>query len=126
MSFLGFAKVDGIEGDSKKKGFEKQIELLRFKHRIEQPVSVSPSGRGALTVAQSQHQAFEIVKEMDKSTPKIMQHASNGKHIAKVEVTLCRQAGDDAIPYMKIEFEDVIVARYEPIGDITGDGLPEE
>ena len=27
---------------------------------------------------------------------------------------------------MKYEFEDVIVADYKLIGDITGDGLPEE
>jgi type VI protein secretion system component Hcp len=54
------------------------------------------------------------------------QHASDGTHIAKVEVTLCRQAGTDPIAYMKYNLEDVVVADYEVIGDITGDGLPEE
>ena len=41
-------------------------------------------------------------------------------------MTLCRQAGEKPIAYMKYELEDVIVASYKPIGDITGDGLPEE
>jgi type VI secretion system secreted protein Hcp len=126
MPFCGFCKIDGAEGDSKKDGFEKQIELLRFEHSIRQPVSLSASGRGAMTVAQAEHAPFEIVKEQDKATPKIMQFASNGQHIAKVEVTLCRQAGEKPIPYLKYEFEDVVVTYYQPVGDITGDGLPEE
>ena len=94
MPFLAFAKIDGIEGDSNRKGFEKQIELVGLEHEISQPVGVSASGRGALTVSQSEHHPFVLVKEHDKSTPKLNQHASNGAHIPKVEVTLCRQAGE--------------------------------
>src|SRR5438093_1577280 len=63
---------------------------------------------------------------LDKATPKLMQYASNGAHISKVEVTLCRQAGDKPIAYLKYEFEDVVVTSYEPTGDADGDGLPEE
>jgi type VI secretion system secreted protein Hcp len=126
MAFLAFAKIDGIEGDSKRKGFEKQIELAGIEHAISQPVGVSAGGRGALTVSQSDHQPLVLVKEHDKATPKLQQHASNGQHISKVEVTLCRQAGADPIAYMKYDLEDVVVADYRVIGDITGDGLPEE
>jgi type VI secretion system secreted protein Hcp len=126
MPFLGFAKIDGIEGDSKLEGFEKQIELVGLEHQITQPVGVSASGRGTLTVSQSEHSPFVLVKEQDKSSVKIEQHASNGAHIPKVEVTLCRQAGEKPIAYMKYEFEDVVIASYDLVGDITGDGLPEE
>jgi len=126
MAFLAFAKIDGIEGDSKRKGFEKQIEIVKIEHVISQPVGVSAGGRGALTVSQSDHEPFVFYKEHDKATPKLNQHSCNGAHIPKVEVTLCRQAGTDPIAYMKYEFEDVVVAGYEVAGDITGDGLPEE
>jgi len=126
MSFAGYVKIDGIEGDSKQDGFEKQIELVGFEHKIYQPAGVSASGRGALTVSQSEHHPFVLVKEQDKATPKIMQYASNGAHIPKVEVTLCRQAGHKPIAYLKYEFEDVVVTSYEPTGDTDGDGLPEE
>ena len=98
MPFLAFAKIDGIEGDSKRKGFEKQIELAGIEHKISQPVGVSAGGRGALTVSQSEHHPFVLVKEHDKATPKLQQHASNGAHIPKVEVTLCRQAGRIQLP----------------------------
>jgi|SRR5882672_8540807 len=126
MPFLGFAKIEGIEGDSKRKGFEKQIELAGFEHKISQPVGVSASGRGSLTVSQSEHFPFVLIKEQDKATSKIMQYVSNGAHISKVEVTLCRQAGEEPIAYMKYELEDVVVTSYDLMGDITGDGLPEE
>jgi len=67
-----------------------------------------------------------LIKEQDKATSKIMQYVSNGAHISKVEVTLCRQAGEEPIAYMKYELEDVVVTSYDLMGDITGDGLPEE
>ena len=127
MPFLAFAKIDGIEGDSKQKGFEKQIEIVKIEHAIFQPVGVSAGGRGTLTVSQADHKPFVFYKEHDNTSPKLhLFYGSNGAHIPKVEVTLCRQAGTDPIAYMKYEFEDVVVAGYEVAGDITGDGLPEE
>jgi type VI secretion system secreted protein Hcp len=123
---MGFCKIDGIKGDSKIKGFEDQIEVLRFEHKVRQPASVSASGRGGLTIAQAEHSAFYIVHELDPASPLLLQAASDGRHIAKVEVTLCRQAGEEPIPYMKYAFEDVLVESLEPAGDMTGDGLPEE
>jgi type VI secretion system secreted protein Hcp len=125
MGTNAFCKVEGIDGDSTIEGFEKQIEVIRWNHNVTQPVSVA-SGRGALTVASTNHSEFQIVKEMDMASPKLLLHASNGKHIPKVEVTLCRAAGDKPVQYMKYELEDVIVSSYHPVSDETGDGLPEE
>jgi type VI secretion system Hcp family effector len=90
MAFLAFAKIDGIEGDSKRKGFEKQIELAGIEHAISQPVGVSAGGRGALTVSQSNHQPLVLVKEHDKATPKL-QH-SNSRPVPKILYDLCRRA----------------------------------
>ncbi len=125
MGTNAFCKMDGIEGDSSIEGFEKQIEVIRWNHKVTQPTSV-PSGRGSLTVSSTSHSEFQIVKQMDKASPKLLLHASNGEHIPKVEITLCRAAGNKPVQYMKYELEDVIVSTYQPISDETGDGLPEE
>jgi len=38
MPFFAFVKIDSIEGDSKRKGFERQIELVGIEHKITQPL----------------------------------------------------------------------------------------
>ncbi|HYY15193.1 MAG TPA: type VI secretion system tube protein Hcp [Gammaproteobacteria bacterium] len=126
MAFLGFCKIAEAKGDSKRKGHEDEFELLRFEHKVTQPVTLSGSGRGALTVSQSNHGEFYLVKEQDPASAPLLKFASNGFHIPEVKVTLCRQAGDQVIDYMLYEFKDCIVASFESMGDITGDGLPEE
>jgi type VI secretion system secreted protein Hcp len=126
MPANAFCKIEGIDGDSKISGFEKQIELISFNHNINQPVSASASGQGSLTVSKGQHGAFVVVKSMDQASPKLMLHCSNGKHINKVEVTLCRAAGDEPVPYMKYEFDDVVVSSLDDAGDVNGDRLPDE
>ena len=121
-----FCKIQGIEGDSTISGFEKHIEIVSFSHGVTQPVSSSGSGRGSLTVAQSEHHEFVLQTQMSTHSPKVMLHASNGQHIPKIEVTLCRAAGDKPIQYMKYEFEDVVISSYHPSGHDHGDDLPME
>jgi type VI secretion system secreted protein Hcp len=118
--------MQGIDGDSNISGFEKQIEIVSFSHGVTQPVSASGSGRGSLTVAQCEHQAFILQTQMSNHSPKVMLHASNGQAIPKVEVTLCRAAGDKPIEYVKYEFEDVVISSYHPAGSGTGDDVPME
>ena len=121
-----FCKMQGIDGDSTISGFEKQIEIVSFSHGVTQPVSASGSGRGSLTVAQSEHHEFVLHTQMSNHSPKVMLHASNGQHLPKVEVTLCRAAGDKPIEYMKYELEDVVISSYHPAGSGSGDDLPME
>jgi type VI secretion system Hcp family effector len=121
-----FCKIDGIKGDSQIEGFEDQIEVIKLSHEVKQPVSVSAAGRGSLTVSDTKHSEFQIVKEMDIASPGLLLHASNGKTIPKIEVTLCRQAGDSRVSYMKYELENCVISTYKPSTDVTGDGLPEE
>jgi len=121
-----FCKMQGIDGDSTISGFEKQIEIVSFSHGVTQPVSSSGSGRGSLTVAQSDHHEFVLHTQMSNHSPKVMLHASNGQHLPKVELTLCRAAGDKPIEYMKYELEDVVISSYHPAGTGSGDDLPME
>ncbi len=45
---------------------------------------------------------------IDKSTPAILKYCSSGKHVSKVELSVCK-AGGSQIEYTKIVLEDVLV-----------------
>ena len=47
---------------------------------------------------------------VDKATPAIMRYVSNGKHISKLEVSVCK-AGGSQIEYCRITLEDVLITN---------------
>ena len=120
-----FCMIEGIEGDSKIDGFENQIELLHFELNIKQPLSNS-TGTGSLTAPAEQYQEFRMSKSIDKASPKLMLYAIEGKHIKKVDVSLCRTAQDKPVAYLKYEFGDVVLSFYHQVADLNGDNLPDE
>jgi type VI secretion system secreted protein Hcp len=126
MPSNAFCKIEGIEGDSKVAGFENQIELISISLVVGQPTSISVGGQGSLTTSGAQHREFQIVKSIDKASPNLMLYVLNGKHIAKVEVTLSRAAVDKSASYIKYEFADVVISSYALIGGVNGDKLPDE
>jgi type VI secretion system secreted protein Hcp len=47
---------------------------------------------------------------IDKSTPAILKYCSSGKHVTKVELSVCK-AGGSQVEYTKIVLEDVLVTQ---------------
>ncbi|MBN3055171.1 type VI secretion system tube protein Hcp [Pectobacterium brasiliense] len=47
---------------------------------------------------------------IDKATPAIIRYVSNGKHIAKVELSICK-AGGSQIECCRIALEDVLITN---------------
>ena len=97
-----------------------------WQNSISQPISHGASGRGSLTTGAANVGDFQIKKQMDKSSPILMRHCYNGKHIPKITLTLRRQVADQFVTFCEIELEDAVVSTFHTVADITGDGLPEE
>lgn len=126
MPFSAFCKIEGIEGNSKVIGFENQIELISFNHSITQPVSAPGGGGPGQSAGKANHQEFQIVKSMDKASPVLMRYLLSGRHIGKVEMTVCRATEGNPVPYIKYNFEDVIISSYQPDGAFNGERPPPE
>lgn len=56
------------------------------------------------------YQDLRIQALIDKSTPAILKYCSNGKHVAKIELSVCK-AGGNQVEYSKIVLEDVLVTQ---------------
>ena len=55
-----------------------------------------------------QYRDLTVQALIDKATPAIMRYVSNGKHIGKVELSVCK-AGGSQIEYCRITLEDVLI-----------------
>jgi type VI secretion system secreted protein Hcp len=125
MAFDTFVKIDGVPGESTDDKHKDWIEVLSFSHGVSQPVSATASSAGGATAERCEHQDFSIVKYMDKSSPKLYELCSSGKHIKEITIEMCR-AGGDKQKYMEVKLEQCIISHVAPSGSSKGDGFPTE
>jgi type VI secretion system secreted protein Hcp len=125
MAFDAFLKIDGVNGEATRKGFEKQMEILSFSWGASNPSTVGAGGGGGgggkVSVS-----SFNVMKKSDAASPILFQACCKGDHFAKAAVTLNKAAGSTALDFIKYEFEEVYVDSVQWSGSSGGDDTPTE
>ncbi len=125
MAFDAFLKIDGVNGESTRKGFEKQIEIQSFSWGASNPATIGAGGGGGgggkVSVS-----SFNIMKRSDASSPLLFQACCQGDHYPKAVVTLNKAGGKAAVDFIKYEFEKVYVENIQWSGATGGDDTPTE
>jgi type VI secretion system secreted protein Hcp len=117
-----FLKLDGIKGESVDSKHKDEIAVLAWSWGMSNSGSAhlgGGAGSGKVNV-----QDLSLTKYIDVSTPDLMLSCCNGKHIAKAQLTV-RKAGETALEYMIIKFEDLLVASVSTGGSGGEDRLTE-
>lgn len=124
MAFDAFLKIDGIDGESTAKGFEKWIELISF--NWDAVAAVQANGRATGRVSP---EGFSFMKVTDSASPTIFAKMTVGSHFDKVSLA-CRLASTDAgtaqDAFLKIDLMNVLISGYHEGGNITTDTRPME
>jgi type VI secretion system secreted protein Hcp len=124
MAFDAFIQFPDVDGESKRKGFEKQIEIAAFSFGASNPASFGTgSGGGAGKASLS---SFTIMKKTDLASPVLFQKCCAGDHFDKVTVTLNKAGGKAAVDFLKYEFEKVFIDSIQWSGSSGGDDTPTE
>lgn len=114
-----FLKIDGIDGDVTGHKHKGEIELLSFSWGLAQATSAPGGGGGAGKPTVSD---FSVVKQIDKSSPKLMEACCRGEHIPNVNITLVNRETKEE--YLKIKLTDVLVSSYQTGGSGGGGAVP--
>ncbi len=118
MSVDMFMKVEGASGESKDSNHTGWTDIASFTWGAIQPHSMA-SGGGA-GVGKVAFQDLNVVANIDKCYPAVLKHCATGKHLGKVEISLCK-AGGSQIEYGKIELTDVLVTSVTVSGTSSGE-----
>lgn len=124
MAFDAFIKLSGVEGESKRKGFEKQIEIFSFSWGASNPTTLGAGGGGG--AGKVSISSFNLMKKSDITSPVLFQHCCGGEHFEKAVVTLNKAGGKAAVDFLKYEFEKVFVESIQWSGSSGGDDTPME
>jgi len=114
-----FLKLDSIEGESRVKGFEKQIEIMSFSHNVAMQVTndVSNSER---TSGRAHVGEMSLTKFVDWSTPVLNEYCCSGKMIKEGVLTLCRNDNGNMLPFIVYTLSNVVISHLSVSGGSGG------
>lgn len=119
-----YVKFDGaseLQGDSTDSKHANEIEVSSFRHLLSQPKSSSASSAGGHTAERTEHGEIMLIKDIDKSTPKLNRACSAGTVYPKVYITFYRAYGGSGatstsqtrVDYYKMVLENVVISSSE-------------
>ncbi len=123
MAMDAFLKIDGVEGEATREGFQKQINLESFSFGAHNPTNPLGTGAGAGRVEISN---FTCTKKTDKASAKMFQACCAGKHFPKAVITLVKAGGNSPVDYLKYEFTELFVQDINWSASSGGDDTPAE
>jgi type VI secretion system secreted protein Hcp len=109
-----YINFEGIDGEAQDKDHKGWSDLASFNHDMSNPTIEGRSGRRRGDVVLED---IVLVKELDKSTPKIQESMTNGRVFPKVELHVTEYyAGAGRVTYLKYELTNVMVTSHKILG----------
>lgn len=108
MSTDIYLKIAGITGESQDANHKGWITVDSFTWGASQTGNMSIGGGGG--TGKVQYRDLSIQTSIDKATPAILRYTSTGKHIEKLELSICK-AGGSQIEYCRITLEDILITN---------------
>ena len=123
--FDTYLQIEGVPGESLDEKHKDWIELLGFDHKMDQPTSSSKGSAGGAATGRTVHSDFVIHKLIDKSSPKLYEAVSSGKHFKKCKLEVCR-AGGSQLKYYEVTLEEVLISHVGISKSGEDGGVPTE
>lgn len=98
-----FLQIDGIEGESTAKDFEKWINIDSFSW-------------GVANAGGAQFMPFGWTQAVDKSTPYVFVAVASGKHFKTVEMDTVRKGAFPSTSFFTMRFEDAVFTSLQVNG----------
>lgn len=109
-----FMKIEGANGESKDANHQDWTDIVSFSWGATQPGNMASGGGGG--TGKASFNDLHVIARIDKAAPAVMKHCASGKHLSKIEVSVCK-AGGEQIEYSKITLEEVLVTSVQLSSD---------
>ncbi|MBU2926913.1 Hcp family type VI secretion system effector [Winogradskyella psychrotolerans] len=106
---IGYLKIGDIEGESKTKFYEDQIEIFGLASLIELE-NKTGTGRARATAAVS---PITLVKKIDAATPYLMLANLQGKSYSDADITLVKSVNKVQKGYFIISLKNLVISKHQ-------------
>ncbi|TVQ55908.1 MAG: type VI secretion system tube protein Hcp [Phycisphaerales bacterium] len=120
-----YMKIGSIQGEATEKDHKDWILVQSMSSPISRTI---PSGAKdqQRTKGETILGDVVVVRDLDKSSPKLAEACANGTFFPEVEISFCTQVKNKQEPYLTYKLKDVIVSSYNFHGNAKGDPIPTE
>jgi type VI secretion system secreted protein Hcp len=109
-----YLKLDGVEGDITTKGFEKQIEVLRFSFGANRNIMTASRRDTNRESAEPSLSEISLVKLWDAtSSSKLFEEAVAGKLNHTATITFTTTSEGSVEKYLEIELTDTAISSFQ-------------
>ena len=120
----GYIKFDGLEGEALDKSHKGWSDILQFSQALTKPGGGTGATRRRGDVILED---VVVVKEIDKSTPKLAEAICKGRVFATVFIEVTASFTDAGrVPYYRVELKKAQVSNYSFDGAAQADQVPTE
>jgi len=125
MAWDAYLEIEGLKGESLKKGHEGQIEVIGFSFGAQNQSSVGIGGGGGAGVVSLS--SMSIMKKTDAGSAELFQYICTGEHFPKAKLTMYKSGGAAGpLPYLTMDFEELYPDSIQWSGSQGGDDVPSE
>lgn len=115
-----FMKIDGANGESKDANHKNWTDIVSFSWGATQPGTMASGG--GLGAGKASFNDLHVVARIDKAAPAVMKHCASGKHLSRIELSVCK-AGGQQVEYTKITLDDVLVSSVQLSGELNSESV---
>lgn len=114
-----FLQLDGIPGESTDAKHKDWIEIRSYSQGFSNPTSTGSGGGGGAGKVSCGD--VNVMKSIDKASPKLMEAVMTGKHIAKGTLAFRSASGKGDVDYYTVVLDEVFVTSVQQ-SDASSDG----
>jgi type VI secretion system secreted protein Hcp len=100
-----FLNIDGIAGESQDATHQGWIDIDSYGFEAANATKPTGAKKGKSSLS-----PIHFTRLVDATSPKLMTHCVNGKHIAKA--TLSMRASNAKVDFLTINFTDIVISKY--------------
>ena len=115
-----FMRVESANGESKDSNHKDWTDIKSFAWGATQPGNMVSGGGGG--VGKASFNDLQVLARIDKAAPAVLKNCATGKHIGKVEVSVCK-AGGSQIEYTRVTLEEVLVTSVQYTAEAGSDSV---
>jgi type VI secretion system secreted protein Hcp len=104
-----FLDIVGVDGESTDDSHEGWIDILSFTMSMAKPSSGSTTTRSRSSIV---IEDIIIVKELDKSSPKLMEKCAKGQVITELVIEFCKEIDDSLVTIYRYELSNVLITSF--------------
>ena len=115
-----YARIDGVDGECNELNHKDWIVIdsMMFGVHVPEGGATGQSRRRASVIVED----IELVKEIDKSSPKIAEAVCEGKTFDSIEIEVCASTSDSGRVFVRYELKKVMFKSYWHMDDIRDGG----